>query len=194
MIEAEVKAYVRHPERLRQLLLDRAEERVSVYRDTYYDWSDHSFTIQEREVRLRVVEENETTRCLLTYKGPPVDEVSQSKPEYETLVGAQGTMDFILRSLGLTHLVVLEKRCRNFALELGGRQVLATLVRVPELEETFLEVEALVDDEGDVDSSLRIVRNLLAELEIGEDDITTVTYTSLVLRRRETLRRWPTPG
>jgi adenylate cyclase class 2 len=189
MIEAELKAYVRDPERLRQLLLDMAEEEVSVYRDTYYDWPNHSFTTQAREVRLRVVEANGTTRCLLTYKGPPVDEVSQSKPEYETHVGAQSTMDLILRSLGLTHLVALEKHCRNFALELEDRQVLATLVRVPELDETFLEVETLVDDDGDVDPSLRILRNLLAELEIDQDDITTVTYTSLVLRRRETLGR-----
>jgi adenylate cyclase class 2 len=194
MIEAELKAYVRDPERVRQLLLDMAEEEVSVYRDTYYDWPDRSFTIQEREFRLRVVEANETTRCLLTYKQSPVDEVSQSKPEYETQVGTRSTMDFILRSLGLTHLVAFEKHCRNFALEIEGRQVLATLVRVPELDETFIEVETLVDGVGNVEPGLRIVRNVLAELKIDQDDITTVTYTSLVLRRREALGRLPTPG
>ena len=76
MIEAELKAYVRDPERLRKLLLSRADEQVSVYRDTYYDWPDRCFTIQDRELRLRVIESSGTTRCLLTYKGPPADQVS----------------------------------------------------------------------------------------------------------------------
>ncbi len=60
------------------------------------------------------------------------------------------------------------------------------MVRVPELDDTFIEVETLVDDGGDVDTSLRIVRRVLAELEIDQDDITTVTYTSLVMRKRDT--------
>ncbi len=186
MIEAELKAYVRDPERLHQLLLNMADVQVSVYHDTYYDWPDHVFTTQEREVRLRVVEEDGTTRCLLTYKGSPVDEVSQSKPEYETQVGSQSTMDLILRSLGLQRVVAFEKHCQNFALEFEGRQLLATVVRVPELDDTFIEVETLVDDGGDVDTSLRIVRTVLAELEIDQEDITTVTYTSLVMRKRDT--------
>jgi adenylate cyclase class 2 len=41
--------------------------------------------------------------------------------------------------------VAFEKHCRNFALEIEGRQVLATLVRVPELDEKFIEVETYLD-------------------------------------------------
>jgi adenylate cyclase class 2 len=51
MIEAEVKARVRDPERVKEGLRARAAEHVSVYRDTYYDWPDGSLTAAGRELR-----------------------------------------------------------------------------------------------------------------------------------------------
>jgi adenylate cyclase, class 2 len=122
--------------------------------------------------------------CLLTFKGLPVDEASQSKPEHETQVEAQSRMDSILRGLGLAPLVSFEKHCRNFSLRIEGRNVLATLVRVPELDETFLEVETMVDSEAEVQAGLRLVGDLLADLGIDRGDLTTVAYTSLVMQKR----------
>ncbi len=61
--------------------------------------------------------------------------------------------------------------------------MLATLVRVPELDGTFLEVETMAD-EGDLAAALRDVREVLGELGIGEQDLTTEQYTDAVAARR----------
>ncbi len=87
--------------------------------------------------------------------------------------------------LGYVPTVALEKRCRNYAFEARGRQMLATLVRVPELDGTFLELETLVE-ENDVPRALEDVREVLAELGIGAEDLTREQYTAAVKARRRT--------
>jgi adenylate cyclase class 2 len=79
--------------------------------------------------------------------------------------------------------IAFEKRCRNYQFTASGRRMLATLVRVPEIDGTFLEVETLVD-EDDVRSALDDVRDVLAELGIAEEDLTTELYTDAVAARR----------
>ncbi|GKQ35072.1 hypothetical protein ALMP_16190 [Streptomyces sp. A012304] len=89
----------------------------------------------------------------------------------------------ILRGLGYVPVIAFEKRCRNYDFEARGRRLLATLVRVPELDGTFLEVETLVD-EADVPAALDDIRAVLAELGIGAEDLTRETYTGAVAARR----------
>lgn len=71
---------------------------------------------------------------MLTYKGARVDEESGSKPEHETRVEDAEAVHAVLRGLGYVPAIACEKRCRNYDLDARGRQMLATLVRVPEVE------------------------------------------------------------
>jgi adenylate cyclase class 2 len=112
-----------------------------------------------------------------------VDTESGSKPEYETEVADVAAAHAILRSLGHVERIAFEKRCRNHAFEAYGRRMLATLVRVPELDGTYLEVETLVD-EADVPAALIDVRAVLDELGIAADALTSDTYTDAVRARR----------
>ncbi|MFC4118443.1 class IV adenylate cyclase [Nonomuraea zeae] len=181
-IEAELKAVVRDPARVRAALRERADEQLNVYRDVYYDTPDRRHSRDGREIRLRVVD---GTRSLLTYKDPVVDRDSGSKPEYETAVADPVAMDAVLRKLGLEEVIRYEKRCANYRLERSGLPLLATLVAVPELAGTFLEVEAVVEPAA-VPAALRVVRQVLAELGIGGEDLTTELYTEAVRRVRST--------
>jgi adenylate cyclase class 2 len=61
--------------------------------------------------------------------------------------------------------------------------MLATLVTVPELDGTFLEVETLAAAD-EVTDALRAVRGIMAELGIAATDITTGQYTEAVLAAR----------
>lgn len=61
--------------------------------------------------------------------------------------------------------------------------MLATLVRVPEIDGTFLEVETLVP-EADLMAALDSIRAVLAGLGIGPEDLTRETYTGAVAARR----------
>ncbi|MGW0395697.1 hypothetical protein ACWDYJ_33480 [Streptomyces sp. NPDC003042] len=80
-----------------------------------------------------------------------------SKPEHETVVEDAEAVHAMLRGLGYVPAVAFEKRCRNYAFEARGRHMLATLVRVPEVDGTFLELETLVE-EKDLAAALDDVR------------------------------------
>ncbi|MEU6758628.1 class IV adenylate cyclase [Streptomyces sp. NPDC046685] len=184
MIEAELKACVHAPEETLRRLEERAVGRAEVYQDAYYDTAEGSLEGRNAELRVRTVHGADETRTILTYKGAPVDEESGSKPEHETRVADAQAVHAMLRGLGYVPAVAFGKRCRNYAFEARGRQMLATLVRVPELDGTFLELETLVD-EKDLTGALDDVREVLAELGIGADDLTREQYTAAVRARRE---------
>ncbi|MFD6528754.1 class IV adenylate cyclase [Streptomyces sp. NPDC060184] len=183
MIEAELKARVHSPESVMRQLDERATARIEVYRDTYYDRPDGSLEAAGRELRVRTVHGVDSTRTVLTYKGAVVDEASGSKPEQETVVEDAEATHEILRGLGYVVHIAFEKRCRNYQLKARGRQLLATLVRVPELDDVFLEVETIVA-EDELGSALEDVRAVFAGLDIGPEDLTTETYTGAVAARR----------
>ncbi len=184
-IEAEIKACVREPERVWKLMGGRASAESSVYRDVYYDRHDQSFAASGRELRVRTVTAEDSTRTLLTYKDPAVDETSGSKPEHETRIDDVRAVDEILRTLGCEPVISFEKHCVNWNFSVGDRQMLATLVTVPELDGTFIEIETIVDDPDCLPAALDAIRAELNELGITEDDITTELYTEAVKQRRD---------
>jgi adenylate cyclase class 2 len=183
LIEAELKARVRDPAALRDRLRHLASEEISLYRDTYYDRPGRDLTAQGRELRVRVVETSGVRRAVLTYKEPAADAASGSKPEHETKVADAAVVDEILPALGLEHLVAFDKHCANYRFTAKGRDMLATVVTVLEMDGTFLELETLTDETG-LDAALGDVRTVLGELGIGQDDLTTEQYTDAVLRAR----------
>jgi len=185
-IEAELKAYVRNPDHVRDALTALSPERVSVYRDTYLDLPDHSLDNTGRELRIRLIEQADSTRCVLTYKDPAVH-ASGSKPEYETEVADADAVLAILTALGHIQLIAITKYCRNYRFTRDGRDLLATLVHVPELDGTFLEIETVVAETRDVDSALTVIRRVLADLGITETDLTTELYTDAVRERRQVI-------
>ena len=123
-----------------------------------------------------------TSRAVLTYKAPAVDAASASKPEYEADVSDADSTRAILDGLGYCVLVAFAKHCRNYRFVSDGRDILATLVTVPELDGTFLEVETITDD--DVPEALATVRAVLTDIGIEDLDITTEPYADAVIARR----------
>jgi adenylate cyclase class 2 len=183
VIEAELKTRVLSPDAVMRRLDERATARVEVYQDTYYDRPDGSLEKADQELRVRTVLGTESTRTVLTFKEAAVDESSGSKPEHETSVEDADAAHAILRGLGHIKVIEFEKRCRNYEFEASGRRMLATLVRVPEIDGTFLEVETLVE-EDEVNVALDGIRAVLAELGIGPQDLTRETYTAAVAAQR----------
>jgi adenylate cyclase, class 2 len=161
----------------------RATGVPEVYHDTYYDLPDGSLTAADRELRVRTVHGPDDTRSILTYKGARVDAASGSKPEHETRVDDPAATRALLRGLGYVVHIQFEKRCRNYEFTAADRPMLATLVQVPELDGTFIEVETQAE-ESDLDAALADVRAVLAELGIGDEDLTTEQYTDAVAARR----------
>jgi adenylate cyclase class 2 len=183
VIEAELKARVHAPEAVMRQLDARAAARVEVYQDTYYDRGDGALEKADQELRVRTVHGPDGRRTVLTFKEAAVDEESGSKPEHETQVADSEAVHAIVQGLGFVPVIAFQKRCRNYEFEARSRQLLATLVQVPELDGTFLEVETLVN-EDQVDAALDDIRAVLADLGIGPEDLTRETYTGAVAAQR----------
>jgi len=184
-IEAELKVRVRDPDRVRRLLCQGATQQNSVYYDVYFDTADRRLTRDGRELRVREVHtDDDAAQTLLTYKDPPVHAASESKPETETTVGDADALRAILAALGFEVLISFEKHCANYRFTAAGRPLLASLVSVPELEETFLEIETIVDTHSEVDPALETIRQMLDTLGIDRNDETIQAYTEVVAARR----------
>jgi adenylate cyclase class 2 len=138
---------------------------------------------------VRTITSEGTVRTVLTYKEPAVDEVSRSKPEHETEVAGAQVLHAILTGLGLTELISFRKECVNYRFQRRGRDFLATVVTVPELgDTTFIEIETIVEP-ADLDDALLAARDVLAELGIVDDDLTSQTYTDAVAEARRSPER-----
>ncbi|WP_205326991.1 class IV adenylate cyclase [Glycomyces sp. YM15] len=181
MIEAELKARVDKPARVRAALAALADAENATYRDTYFDWPSHQLDAEGTEVRLRTIETAAGARHLLTYKQPAVD-ASGSKPEHETTVAAPEPVAAMLTGLGMVILVALTKHCVNYRFDRAGRSMLATLVTVPELDGYFLEVETVCEPDA-VDAALAEIRAVLEEFGLA-DRLDTSTYTGSVKAAR----------
>ncbi|WP_413803892.1 class IV adenylate cyclase [Streptomyces iranensis] len=184
MIEAELKARVHNSEYVMGQLDQRAEGRAEVYQDTYYDDPSRSLDTQDQELRVRTIHGPNSTRSVLTYKSARIDSVSGSKPEHETRVDNPEAVHAMLRGLGYLPVIEFQKRCRNYEFSSYGRNLLATLVQVPEIEGVFLEIETMVSEGGELTAALDDVRSVMRELGIHEDDFTTELYTDAVAARR----------
>lgn len=184
MIEAELKAELRDPAAVRAALDALASGVVEVYRDVYYDQGDDQpMRAAGRELRIRVVESPRGERRILTYKDPSTHE-SGSKAEHELEVSNAATMGTVLERLGYQPSIQITKHCANYRFDRDGRELLATVVEVPELAGTFLEVETLADP-AEVDEALNAVRQVLAELGVDEDELTNELYTDAIRRARQ---------
>ncbi|MFF4697130.1 class IV adenylate cyclase [Streptomyces chattanoogensis] len=184
MIEAELKARVHNPEYVMGQLDRMAEGRPEVYRDTYYDVPSGSLDARDQELRVRTIHGPESTRSVLTYKSARIDAESGSKPEHETRVDDPEAVHAMLRGLGYVPAIAFQKRCRNYEFNSHGRSMLATLVEVPEIQGTFLEVETMVQAEHELSAALDDVRSVMTQLGIHEGDFTTERYTDAVAASR----------
>ncbi|MGH3832685.1 MAG: class IV adenylate cyclase [Pseudonocardiaceae bacterium] len=186
-VEAELKASVRDPDRIHAVLSARAVGERSIYFDRYFDYPDRGWTRQGYELRVRTVtDERGRTRTVLTFKQLTVDHASSSKPEHETVVEDADVLVTVLTALGVEQIIAFEKRCVNYRFTAHGRDLLATVVTVPELTgQTFLELETLAHPD-DVHTALHVVRSVLRELGIEDSDLTTQDYTDAVATRRHT--------
>ncbi|WP_067478633.1 class IV adenylate cyclase [Nocardia amamiensis] len=187
MIEAEYKARLTDADAVRAELAARAEVDVVSYHDVYFDDPGESLTATGREFRLRSVRSGDgSSRHLITFKDPAVDLETGSKPEYETEVSRWDMMEQIIGRLGYRPWISFTKQCENYRFIAVGRDMLATVVTVPEINGTFLELETQIETEGDLDSALADLRTVLAALGISPDQLTTELYTDAVAASRDT--------
>lgn len=185
MIEAEYKARLSTPDAVRDHLCDRAQSESVTYHDTYFDDETDTLSKADRELRLRTITSPDSTQHLLTFKDAAVDSATGSKPEYETIIADRNALTEIIDHLGYTPAISFSKKCENFRFSDRGRDLLATLVTVPELEGTYLELETQVSDKAEMDAALGDLRSILHEIGVSDGELTTELYTDAVAKKRD---------
>ncbi|MFD1684509.1 class IV adenylate cyclase [Halobellus litoreus] len=195
MYEVEVKVRASRDavrKRLRDADAGRVEGVTQI--DTYYDAPHRDFAETDEALRLRRETRDpgaddrdstdggadpdatagETTK--LTYKGPLIDAASKTREEHETAVADGDAAAAIVEGLGFESAAVVEKEREFFSLD--GYTV--TLDRVDGLGE-FVEVEAEVDEDADVDSVRDGAFAVLRRLGLDPDEQIRTSYLGLLL-------------
>jgi adenylate cyclase, class 2 len=188
-VEAELKALVRDPERLHAVLSRRAVSERLVYSDRYFDYPDRGWTRQGSELRVRTVTDDRgRSLAVLTFTEPALDHASGSTPEHETVIENADVLVTVLTALGVEQIMSFDKQCVNYRFTAGDRELLATVVSVPELAgRTFLELETLAEV-NEVPTALEFLRSVLRELGIDDSDLTTQAYTDALATHRDATR------
>jgi len=172
VIEAELKVDVHDRPTVLDGLSSRAEGQACIYRDSYYDTPGRDLSSRGQELRLRTID-GADVRQLLTFKEAAVDEESDSKPEHETQIEDRGAVERTFLGLGFVVDIEFEKHCLNFRFSEAGRDILATMVQVPEVgDASFLELETMMSAAEDLPAALDDIKRVF--VSVGIDPVTAL--------------------
>lgn len=90
------------------------------------------------------------------------------------------TAEAIMVGLGYRPKISFTKHCANYRWHEQGRELLATVVEVPEIGGTFIELETITEDHDDLPAALSAIRSVLSKLRISDGDLTNELYTDAV--------------
>ncbi len=180
MIEVEIKIRVD---------LDEAEKRLKnngfsldtqvKETDIYFDNDTGDIRGNDTALRIRTVEHSDSgsSTSYITFKGNRCDDVSMTRPEYETYVGHSTEMVKILESLG--YKPVEPAVVKDRIVYVNG-SITACIDRVEGLG-GFLELEVMTNKDTK-DAALNRLWAMLEALGYNRSDTTTVSYLTMLLR------------
>ncbi len=183
MIEVEIKIRA-DLEIAKQRLIKSGFEKDAHVResDTYYDNAAGDIRGNDTALRIRTVEYPDlgTSESYITFKGNRCDDVSMTRPEYESLIKGPDEIKMILKALGYEPVepAVIKER----TLYVKG-SVSACLDRVEELGD-FLELEIMSESESK-DEALDHLWEMLGLLGYNREDTITVSYLTMLQRKSE---------
>ena len=187
MIEVEIKIRA-DLENARQRLIINGFEKDEYLKesDTYYDNAAGDIRRNDTALRIRTVEypDSCSSRSYITFKGNRFDNVSMTRPEYESSIEQPDEIKHILESLGYEPVkpAVIKERTMYVKGSLS-----ACLDRVEGLGE-FLELEIITDTKNR-DTALNHLWEELETLGYEKDATTTVSYLTMLQQNTDKRKR-----
>lgn len=150
--------------------------------DIYFNGIERDFRRTDEALRLRSVQflPDGRRESLLTYKGPKLDRISNTRTEYETAVSNGETAKKLLEALGCREFAAVEKIRRTYRLE----DVKLCLDEVAGLG-SFLELEILAGSEDCRAAAVDRLLALLDGLGISRDSLSRRSYLELLAEKQE---------
>ena len=151
------------------------------YDDRYYDIDD-TLTQGDQEFRLRTKTNRDSgeAKHYLTFKDKAFEQVTRSKPEYETLVSDHYNTEQILFKLGYQKSAHYTKHCEIFNLKYHNASIEIALVQFDKLADTFIEIETNTLDKAETDALFEKLYKLLEEIGLSKDQLTKEFYIDMI--------------
>lgn len=183
MYEVELTAKVENIKHTRSKILDLAPDSQLTldYDDRYFD-KNNMLTHEDQEFRLRTKTNLNTGefKHYLTFKDKAFDQISRSKPEYETIVLDHKNTEEILLHLGYSKTAQYTKHCEVFNLTFQNSDVEIAIVKFDELQDTFIEIETITDSYKNTDTLLKKLYQLLEIIGLTKNNLTEDFYIEMI--------------
>lgn len=183
MIEVEVKLPIHRRSTIERGLAALGFEPGWLIResDSYFTGSGHDFMTSDEALRIRESENLSTasSEAFLTYKGPKLDSVSNTRQELETRLESAATGRQILSALGYRELAPVRKLRQYY-----HRDFVTACVDQVEQLGSFLELEILVEREEQREDALKKIEALLADLDCRMEETTRFSYLFMLQHRQ----------
>lgn len=191
MLEAEIKAVLKDTKGS----VGKTAEKLGFVRgetlretDVYFNGADRNFMETDEALRLRSCrnEGSGQTEARITYKGPKMDDISNSRREYETEIGDLTVMDHLLASLGYRKVFTVEKVREEWKLSARGDlpEVTLCLDEVTGLG-AFLELETLAEAETAREAAVAELLRILDDLGIPRENLTKKSYLEMLMSAKK---------
>ena len=151
--------------------------------DDYFQAPDRDFLRSDEALRLRTLENEGGSQAFLTYKGPKLDPLSNTRQEIETAIGHAPDLEAILTALGYRSILTVKKSRKLFK----GREALDGVSLCLDQVEglgSFLELEYLLADDLDPEKRESIRNRLLSlldDLAVSRERLTRKSYLELLI-------------
>lgn len=151
--------------------------------DDYFQAPDRDFLKSDEALRLRSLENEGGSQAFLTYKGPKLDPLSNTRREIETPIGHVPDLKAILTALGYRSLLTVKKTRRLYRGR-GPLEGISLCLDQVEGLGSFLELEYLLADDLNPDKRESIRNRLLSlldDLAVSRDRLTRKSYLELLM-------------
>ena len=188
MYEVELTAIIRNKEEVLKQLEKRAPAPAEevIYDDIYFDKKNE---LKEHDCELRLRKKSYPKSGKTTYwlalKEAPFDLKTRSKPEFETEITDFESVQAIFKGLGYKNDIQYIKKCLFYKVNFQQTDLEISVVELPELTETFIEIEAQAEKLKQTKALFEVLYNFLNELGMDSDDLTVMQYQDAVRQSRK---------
>jgi adenylate cyclase class 2 len=192
LIEVEIKARIQNPDEIRQRSIkENGSYQFSLlHEDTYYNMPIELRDFKETDEALRIRKsvkfyrdepKNKQQHYYITYKGAKLDDSTKTRKEMESKVDDGEILKEILRTLGFREVLTVKKERELYSFTYQDKKIEVLIDYLPVLEQHFIEVELLVEEESHIPQVRELLFSFLNNFNIDKQNSIRKSYLELIL-------------
>ena len=194
MIEVEIKARIQNPDDIRQRFIKEngIYQFSLLHEDTYYNMPIELRDFKETDEALRIRKsvkfyrdepKNKQQNYYITYKGAKLDDSTKTRKEMESKVEDGEILKDILRTLGFREVLTVKKERELYSFTYQDKKIEVLIDYLPVLEQHFIEVELLVEEESHIQQARELLFSFLNNFNIDKQNSIRKSYLELIIEK-----------